>query len=83
MMMPTSVLIAKVYHQSCLAAHALQCSPNWLGIYAAHQFANKLFLAAQCAVGFDASCFEYGFVQFVIKTHRQQILLRYRQQLFA
>ena len=81
MMMPTSIVIRKVYHHCCSPAHALQRCPNRLGIDAAHQFADELLLAAECTTGLDASSILYRCEQVVVEIHRQEIRLLNRQQL--
>ena len=81
--MPTSIVIAKVYHQCRSPAQALQRHPNRCGIDAPHEFSDQLFLAPHSAVRLHPSRFEYGLEQFGVEVHREQVWLVNDQQLFA
>lgn len=81
--MPTSIVIAKVYHQCCSPAQALQRRSNRCGVDVPHEFADQLFLAPQSAVRLHATRFEHGLEQFVVEIHREQVWLVHDEQLFA
>jgi len=79
--MPTSILIAKFYHQ--LTAQLCHFRTEWFRVDVAHQLADVLFLPAQCAVCLDLSSFHDGFEQALIKRQTVQFGLFERNEFLA
>ena len=65
--MPTSVAIEKVYHSRRLLAESCHRRAYRLRVYAAHDLADVLFLAAQRTVRLDSARIQHRFEQVVVE----------------
>ena len=71
--MPTSVVIEKVYHSHGLLAESRHRRAYRLRVYPAHDLADVLFLAAQCAVRLDAARIQHRFEQVLVELHLPEV----------
>ena len=72
--MPTSILIAKFYHQLSPASQALNRLTDWFRIVeSAHQLTDVLLLSSQCTMCLDVARFHDGLEEVFVEWQREQV----------
>lgn len=81
--MPTSILIAKVYHPRRLLGETLHRRADGFGVDLPHDLSDVLLLPAQRAVRLDLTCVEDRLEQLFVEPHLSKVRLMQCDQLLT